>query len=293
MGTTLSVQRSYRCAGFDAYGMCVAPKHELIIVADSKTMRLHMHSLADGSSVRTIGVRGSGKGQFVFSCGGLCVSPDGDSVLVAEDCNGRVHQVRIEDGSWVRFVGEGVLDMPGFVDCNADVIAVSESCHRISVLSWADGSVRAQFGGEGRDPGQLKCPRGIRLLADGSGLVVADYSNHRLCVFTLRGDFLAVVGSRRQGLNFPRDMLECAQDGSFIVANWGSDNLIKLSWDGGNLGVFGKRGIGNGEFTDPTALAALPGGPILLRDRNGSRCSSICDHCHRLQWIGACVSAAM
>jgi DNA-binding beta-propeller fold protein YncE len=255
-------------------------------------MQLHMHSLADGSLVRSIGARGNGKGQFNFFLGGLCVSPDGGSVVVAEYGNNRVQQVRIADGSWVRFVGEGVLKSPEFVDCNADVIAVSESdWHRISVFSWADGSVRARFGGYGGGPSQLKHPRGVRLLADGSGLVVADYANHRLCVFTLSGEFVAAVGSREQGLHFPRDVLECVQDGSFIVANYGSDNLVKLSRDGAKVEVYGTYGIGDGEFNGPTALAAFSSGAILVRHCDGSRCSVIRDQCHRLQWIGLCVSA--
>jgi hypothetical protein len=66
-------------------GMCVALKHGLVIVSGiGSESELHMHSLADGSLVRRVGSKGSGKGQFNFHCGGLCVSPDGDSVLVAE-----------------------------------------------------------------------------------------------------------------------------------------------------------------------------------------------------------------
>ncbi len=225
--------------------MCVALKHGLVIVSEYKGdgySLLHMHSLADGSLVRRIGRKGNGKRQFNFDCGGLCVSPDGDSVLVAEKYNNRVQQVRIVDGSWVRFVGRGMLSKPDFVDCNGDVIAVSEACHRISVLSWADGIVRAQFGSYGSGPGQLKYPHGLRLLADGSGVVVVDNNNHRLCVFTLSGEFVAAVGSEEQGLNWPYDVLECASDGSFIVANWGSHNLVKLSRDGAKVGVYGERG---------------------------------------------------
>jgi DNA-binding beta-propeller fold protein YncE len=295
MGTTLSVQRSYRCAGFDAhgYGMCVTPKHELIIIADS--MQLHMHSLADGSLLRSIGVRGRGKGQFDFGYGGLCLSPDGDSVLVAESKNSRVQQVRIADGSWVRFVGEGVLQHPQFVDCNGAVIAVSEwGRHGISVLSWADGSVRARLGSYGSGSGQLSWPSGVRLLADGSGLVVADYANHRLCVFTLSGGFVAAVGSREQGLRLPHDVLERALDGSFIVANWGNDNLVQLSRDGFKAEAIVKRsGDNSDKFSNPTALAALPGGAMLVRYCGGTRCSIFRDKRHRLEWIGACVSAAL
>ncbi len=252
--------------------MCVALKHGLVIVVDDSTMQLHMHSLADGSLVRSIGSKGSGKGQFNWYWGGLCVSPDGDSVLVAERHNDRVQQVRIVDGSWVRFIGEGLLNWPELVDCNADVIVVSETgLHRISVLSWADGSARAQFGSEGSGPGQLNGPSGVRLLADGSGVVVADFNNNRLCVFTLSGEFVAAVGCWEQGLSFPHDVLECASDGSFIVANWDGHNLVKLSRDGVNLGVYGERGGGDGEFNRPSALAALPDGGMVVREDNGAR----------------------
>jgi hypothetical protein len=293
MGTTLSVQRAHSFPEMRGRGMCVALKHGLVIVVVNNTMQLRMYALADWSLVRTIGGRGRGKGRFNFCRGGLCVSPDGDSVLVAERGNNRVQQVRIVDGSWVRFVGEGVLEKPQCVDCNADVIAVSEWIDRISVFSWADGSVRARFGGYGGGPSQLKHPRGVRLLADGSGLVVADYANHRLCVFTLSGEFVAAVGSREQGLCLPCDVLECVSDGSFVVANYGSDNLIKLRRDDIKVEADGKRGIGNGEFSNPTSLAALSGSAMLVRHCDGSRCSIFRDQRHRLEWIGVCVSAVL
>jgi hypothetical protein len=294
MGNTMSRRRSYSfCVG---YGICVALKHGLIIVSDCKTKQLHMHLLADGSLVRSVGSEGCGKEQFNFGYGGLCVSLDGDSVLVAERDNHRVQEVRTVDGSWVRFVGEGVLVQPQCVDCDADVIVVSEvGLDRISVLSWADGSVRARFGSWGSGPGQLNSPAGVRLLADGSGLVVADCTNHRLCLFTLSGEFVAAIGSREQGVQYTYDVLECASDGSFILANYlgpGSHNLIKVGRDGVKVGMFGQNG-GDGEFYQPTALAALPDGGFLVRGCNGVRCSIFRDQRHRLEWIGACVSAAL
>ncbi len=277
--------RKAACAA--GFGMCVSLKHGLVIVSGGDT--LHLYSLATGAPLtltvvkkglfsdktvvenKTFGSNGSDKGQFNFSCGGLCVSPDGDSVLVAECFNNRVQEVRIVDGSWVRFVGEGVLNRPQFVDCNAAVIAVSEGCHRISVLFWADGSVVAQFGSKGKGPGQLDFPRGVRLLADDNRVVVADYNNQRLCVFWLSGEFVVAVGSEKQDLYCPFDVLECASDGSFIVANYGGHNLVKLSRDGVKVGGFGKKGGGNGKFNYPTALAALPDGGMVVREYGGER----------------------
>jgi DNA-binding beta-propeller fold protein YncE len=239
-----------------------------------------------------MGRPGDGRGQFKWKNGGLSVSPDGDSVLVAEANNNRVQQVRIVDGSWVRFVGEGVLAGPQYVDCNADVIAVSEECHRISVLSWADGSVRAQFGRIGSGRGQLNGPSGARLLADGSGLVVADQGSHRLCVFTLSGEFVAAVGGYEQGLISPYDVLECASDGSFIVANAIRHNLFKLSRDGAKVEVYGKRGGGNGEFYYPTALAALPDGGMVAHELHGVRFQVFKGLVVRFEWITACAMFA-
>jgi DNA-binding beta-propeller fold protein YncE len=171
---------SYSAVCARGYGICVSLKHELIIVPGSYL--LHSHSLLDGSLVRSIGSKGTDKEEYMFDSGGLCVSPDGDSVLVAEQySNYRVQQLKIADGSWVRFVGVGVLQCPYDVDCNTDTIAVSETySNRISVFSWADGSVLAQFGSKWSGPGELKYPRGLRLLCDGNELVVADTCNDRL-----------------------------------------------------------------------------------------------------------------
>ncbi len=283
MGTMWPLPRAHTlCA--HGLGMCVSLKHGLVIVTDDGTMQLHVHSLDDGSLVRTIGSKGSGKGQFNFVCGGLCVSPDGDSVLVAEYYNDRVQEVNIMDSSWVRFVGEGVLRQPEFVDCNADVISVSEDCHRLSVLSWLDGSLLAQFGSYGTGP------PGVRLLVDGSGLVVADRLNHRLCVFKLNGEFVQAMGREEQGLSCPQDVLEC-NDG-FIVANYWAHNLMKVSAAGEVVGVYGTEGSGNGEFNGPSALAALPDGGLVVRECAGERFQVFHGLVLRVDWITACVLLA-
>lgn len=284
-------QYGYRVQRKRDYAVCVSLKHQLVILSDYSTRQLHMYSLVDGSLVRSIGGLGSGKGKFKFSRGGVCVSPDGDSVLVAEWFNERLQQVRIVDGSWVRFVGRGVLGYPDYVDCNADAIAVSEihpRC-RISVLSWVDGSVRAQFGS---DPAQLNLPRGLRLLADGSGLVVVDQGNDRLCVFTLGGELVKTMGGMDQGLQYPSDVLERARDGCLIVANTYGSNLIGFSRDGAKTWRFGRRGCGPREFNMPNALAALPEGGLVVLEWEGGRFQVFHGLDLRKAWITACVAVA-
>jgi hypothetical protein len=211
-----------------------------------------------------------------------------------------VQQVLIVDGSWVRFVGEGVLKWPQWVDCNADVIAVLEECHRISVLSWADGSVLARFGSYGMEPGQLGLPHGVRLLAGGSRLVVADMLNNRLCVFTLSGEFVAAVGSREHGFKWPYDVLECASDGSFIVANDHGRYVVRLRrggtkvepLDGFEEGFDDDDEAEASEVATRSTLAALPDGGMVVRGFKESRFQVFHGLELRKAWITVCVTFA-
>jgi hypothetical protein len=233
------------------------------------------------------------------------VSTDGDSVLVADCWNNRVHQVRIEDGSWVRFVGTGVLHEPQFVDCNADVIAVTELCHRISVLSAANGSLLARFGSQGCGYGQLNAPCGLRLLSDGNVLVVADTWNHRLCFFRWCGHSLSLLGSRQCGLLFPFDVLPCALDGGLAIANFGTLSVTHWSQDDVAKGMCGANGTPHPEASvpraallartcgGPTALAALVDGGMAVRSCNGARLQVFHGRGLRIAWTTVCAMSAV
>ena len=239
--------------------MAVDAARGLVVISGytgAEDSRLFVYSLADGSLVRSFGGEGSGKGQFNWVNGGLCITPRG-TLLVAECKNNRLQEVNIDDGGWVRFVGEGLLADPDYVTCSKSVIAVSESIkHRVTLLSWADGSLLTRFGSKGSGDGQLNYPLGLRLLADGSGVVVADCHNHRLCIFTATGDF---VRSLPTGKN-PFDVVEADGGASFLVANGGDDTLCKVSGASGAVTRFGGPGSGDGRFNSPAALAMVPRG---------------------------------
>ncbi len=95
-----------------------------------------------------------------------------------------------------------------------------------------------------------------------------------------------------QGVYHPWDVLVCASDGCFIVANFDSHNLVKLSRDGAQVGVYGKKGGDNGEFDVPTTLTALPDGGLVVREWCGERFQIF----HGLElcktWITVCVTLA-
>jgi hypothetical protein len=301
MGSMISmpVVDTVSCA--NGVGMCAATKHGFLILSDEDS-KLHMHSLADGSLVRSIGGKGSGKGQFSLGCGGLCMGLDGDSVLVADCWNNRVHQVHIVDGSWVRFVGKGVVHGPQFVDCNADVIVVTEICHRISVLSEANGSLLARFGSLGSDSGQLTTPCGLRLLGDGETLVVVDSWNHRLCFLRWSGGRLIMLGSRQCGLLLPFDVLPCTLDDGMDIASFHTTDVIHWSKDDVAKGMRGLNGTFHPEAGSPVALlartasgdpgpstlAALPDGGMAVRSWAGRRLQVFLGRGLRIAWVTVC-----
>lgn len=268
--------------------MCVSLRHGLVIVSNQDTRRLWVYSLVDGSLVCKIGYGEDDNEGFL---GGLCVSPDGDCVLATDWIGSRLRQIRIADGSRVRFIGVGVLERPQYVDCNDDAIVVAEWCNSsISVFSWGSGGLRSRFGRYGNGPGKLRDPCGVRLLADGSGLVVSDSGNHRLCVFRLSGEFVAVVGSEECGLSHPLDVLECVPGGSFLVANYYNHEVVKFSRDGSTLEVVGKSYLDGGHVAFPMTLATLSDGGVMVLDCDGTRLQKFPGMKLRFEWVVACVT---
>ena len=87
--------------------------------------------------------------------------------------------------SFARVFGQG-YGGPHYVDCNGVHVAVSEWVGQsVSVLSYADGSLVHRFGSK-----LVRSPRGVKLLADGSGVIVADYHNHRVVLLSLVDNLL-------------------------------------------------------------------------------------------------------
>jgi hypothetical protein len=152
--------------------------------------------------------------------------------------------------------------------------------------------MRAQFGSPGSGPGQLDYPVGIRLLTDGSGVVVADSNNNRVCVFALSGEFLAVAGCTEQGLRNPFDVLESASGHSFVVANHEGHNLVKLSRDDSEWEVLEDEDEDEDEDDPdmPVALAALPDGGLVVRKIGNYKLHMFRGQQLRHEWVAACVT---
>jgi hypothetical protein len=147
-------------------------------------------------------------------------------------------------------------------------------------------------------------PHGLRFTADGTELAVADCFNRRVGVFRVAdGSFVRHVAT---GLSGPQDVEECA--GGWLVACSTSHSIESASGasgagGGGDIGGFGLgtelEGSADGEFTNPSALALVPGQGLVVRELgNGGRFQFFATHdavamgsmsSNRVAWIAAVV----
>jgi hypothetical protein len=132
------------------------------------------------------------------------------------------------------------------------------------------------FGGPGAADGQLARPYGLWFSGDGSVVCGADFGNGRASVFRVGdGGFVMHIATGLRGL---RDVKEV--EGGWLVACGGSHTLEFVSGsdgggDGGRRPSLGKAGggmgVGDGEFSFPSALAVVPGLGLVVREWGNHR----------------------
>ncbi len=204
--------------------LCVAAKHNMIIVSDAVSRRLHVYRLRDGAYLRVFGSWGWHRCQFRFDLCGLRLSPDKSSILVAERFNNRIQQVTL-DGKWVRFIR---VKQPQMIDCDLNTIVVGVEEKRRSavlVLNFVDGLVRTRFRLD-------DCPwHSCFLLAVLGDLVLSHNS-----AGTALHEFTGVCKlARRRGV-YHFDSSRFARDGVVLVAH--VNNTIRTGIDLGSRHVW-------------------------------------------------------
>jgi len=131
-----------------------------------------------------------------------------------------------------------------------------------------DGSLLAQFGGFGAEPGQFQRPGGMCWHA--GRIVIADAFNNRIEVFADDGRFIEVLGGSELAWDFPYD-LQLGTDGDLWVVEYGAARVSRLSLNGELHGRYGAAGSDVGDFGTPWALAQLANGRVLVADTGNRR----------------------
>ncbi len=203
---------------------CIAVSRDgftLLALGSGPDTAIHEFRVADGAYLCSIGSYGTGPLQFRGPCH-LCTSSD-DFVFVADTLNDRV-QVLTSRLDFHGFVGVGQLRHPAGVCADDDSVYVSgDNC--INVFNRSDGTLRFRFG-----DGKLKVPCGLCFTGKSHHIAVADNDNHRISVFTAKGEFFRHVGVGV--LRYP----------VAVASSYGDDDLVVA--DHGNRGVAMFNGCG-------------------------------------------------
>ena len=137
-----------------------------------------------------------------------------------------------------------------------------------------EGTLLAQTGSVGQEPGQFIEPWGVAVDAAGN-VYVADTWNHRVQKFdsslrylTSWGTFAHIPNGGNENLGGfygPRSIALDAE-GNIYVTDTGNKRVQKFSPQGVPLASFGTAGAGRGQFLEPVGIAISPSGEFWVAD---------------------------
>lgn len=261
-----------------------------VYVSDSGHDRIQKFG-ADGRLLAMWGNRGSGDGQFVFTCVGSCppicpplptgwdhcphlpgggIAVDGQGNILVSDYNARIQKFD-SNGKFLlqwgsRGTGEGQFDGAEFlaVDGQNNVYVTDFILNRVEKFD-SNGKFLLQWGTKGSGEGQFDRPIGIAV--DGQGDVyVGEWVNHRIQKFDGNGRFLTMwgtTGSSDSQLKGVQDVAVDVQGNVYVVDN-PNMRVVKFDGSGKFLGQWGRFGSGDGEFDYPSGIAVDPQGNIYV-----------------------------
>lgn len=168
-------------------GIAYAPAPDQLFVVDRGAHRLVVFDV-EGAVVQTIGLRGSGPGEFNFP---THIHYARDRLLVSDSGNFRV-QILDRDGRWLQTIGKkgngaGDFSLPKGVamDAQGRILVTDAHFENVQIFDSA-GRLLMAFGQEGGAAGEFVLPAGLAI--DDQGRIwVADSGNRRLQVFTYVG----------------------------------------------------------------------------------------------------------
>ena len=154
-------------------------------------------------------------------------------------------------------IGRGQFDSPTgiVVDGSGNVLVADTNNGRIEKFS-STGTFLGTLGTKGIGHGELGGPNGIAVDPSGN-LYVTEASNHRVQKLAPDGTFIAEWKGPEPGFYGPR-RIAIGPDDSIYVIDQGHNRIAKFSPDGEVLATWGSKGIGDGEFNDPTSVAVDP-----------------------------------
>ena len=139
--------------------------------------------------------------------------------------------------------------------------------HRVQKFD-IHSSYLCQYGSQGSCNGQLLHPLGVVVRDD--KVYVGEWSNQRISVFQLDGQFSHIIGSGH--LKYPQRIAVSSND-QLLVANSGHHCISIFTLDGNYVGKLGTQGTGRGQLSCPMGIATDMYGFILVTENDNNRVS--------------------
>ena len=144
------------------------------------------------------------------------------------------------------------------------------------VIFTREGEFVDQWGRPGRGEGDLDHPNGIAVSRDGETIYVSDTNHGRVTAFTTAGDVLWQVGTIPEGmddrtageLQLPRG-LAVDSDGSLLVTDAFSFEVIRISVEGEILNRYGVRGVEPGQWNFANDVSVFRSFALVADKGNG------------------------
>ncbi len=221
----------------------------------------------DGSVIGTFGTRGKGKTEFQNLCGAYA-DPAG-TLYLCDDGNKKVTYLKLEGtkgaeglkpaGLLARFTIKGPAEKALF---KADVLSVRKDGAMIAHMPEAremvliENGVKKTLASMGKQPGQVKAPKGIFASSDGK-FFVSDTGNDRVQIFKADGTFDSQFGGPGSGEGkFKSPMgLTVNGNGNVYIADSRNKRVQAFSQDGIFLFAVGPQ-VGSLTLVNPVDAAS-------------------------------------
>ncbi|KAM7179076.1 tripartite motif-containing protein 3 isoform 2-T2 [Macrochelys suwanniensis] len=241
-----------------------------IVVADSNNQCVQVFS-NEGQFRLRFGVRGRSPGQLQRPTG-VTVDMNGDIIIA--DYDNRWVSIFSPEGKFKTKIGAGRLMGPKgvAVDRNGHIIVVDNKACCVFIFQ-SNGKLVTKFGSRGtaerQFAGTLDGPHFVAV-NNKNEIVVTDFHNHSVKVYSADGEFLFKFGSHGEGngqFNAPTGVA-VDSNGNIIVADWGNSRIQVFDSSGSFLSYINTLAD---PLYGPQGLALTSDGHVVVAD-SGNHC---------------------
>ncbi|KAM4697235.1 tripartite motif-containing protein 3 [Discoglossus pictus] len=252
--------------------LCNAPNKAELKTIQGDIMEVFTN---EGQFKLRFGVRGRSPGQLQRPTG-VAVDMNGD--IIVADYDNRWVSIFSPEGKFKNKVGVGRLMGPKgvAVDRNGHLIVVDNKSCCIFIFQ-SNGKLVGRFGGRGpgdklQAAGSLDGPHFVAV-NNKNEIVVTDFHNHSVKVYSADGEFLFKFGSHGEGngqFNAPTGVA-VDSNGNIIVADWGNSRIQVFDSSGSFLSYINTMAD---PLYGPQGLALTSEGHVVVAD-SGNHCFKV------------------